>query len=413
MSLGNDDAILALLTPEAVRQRCHELLEMAAADELDHFQYHADNMGVATELVVDEITSNYPGGKVPFHSRWRHFEFGERDLWAELASHLPDISSAEKARRRIDLAVVSVLLDAGAGPDWTYKDTATGLVYGRSEGLALASIRLVESGLLSRYGKDDPIRVDAEALEKLSPNQLAEMFQVRSDNPLVGLDARADLLNRLGSALSMAPSLFSHNGETRPGHLYDYLASLQQNGALKARGILIALLEGLGPIWPEGERIGDILLGDVGHHKKIVRQDVSNGLLPFHKLSQWLAYSLIEPLQEAGITITELDTLTGLAEYRNGGLFMDTKVLTLRQNEAAAMSHHPKSPLVVEWRGLTVALLDKVAAAVRQQTGDDAESLPLASVLQGGTWTAGRRIAKQLRAGGGPPLTLDISGTIF
>ena len=78
-----------------------------------------------------------------------------------------------------------------------------------------------------------------------------------------------------------------------------------------------------------------------------------------------------------------------------------------------AVAHHPKSALVVEWRGLTVALLDKVAAAVRAHTGDDAESLPLASVLQGGTWTAGRRIAKQHRADGSPPIVLDSNGTIF
>ena len=42
--------------------------------------------------------------------------------------------------------------------------------------------------------------------------------------------------------------------------------------------------------------------------------------MPFHKLSQWLAYSLIEPLEEAGIAVTGLDELTALAEYRNGGL---------------------------------------------------------------------------------------------
>jgi len=413
MSLNDEDAVLALLSPEAVRQRCHEVLAAAEADELDHFQFHPDNLDAATELVLDEIRVNYPDGKVPFHSRWRHFEFGTRDLWAELASGLPEVSSAEMARRRIDLAVVSVLLDAGAGAGWTYKDDVTGLVYGRSEGLALASIRLVQSGLLSRYGREDPVRVDAVALESLTPHQLAETFQVSTGNPLVGLNARTELLNRLGAALALAPRIFSRNGEFRPGHLYDYLAGFQQDGGLKAREILVALLQGLGTIWPEGERMGDILLGDVGRHRIIVRQDITNGIVPFHKLSQWMAYSLIEPLEEAGIRVTELDTLTGLAEYRNGGLFMDTGVLTLRDAGAAAISHHPKTPLVVEWRGLTVALLDKIAVEVRKQTGDDAESLPLASVLQGGTWTAGRRIARQLRAGGGPPLSLDSSGTIF
>ena len=69
--------------------------------------------------------------------------------------------------------------------------------------------------------------------------------------------------------------------------------------------------------------------------------------------------------------------------------------------------------LVVEWRALTVALLDRVAARVRERLGMDVRTLPLASVLQGGTWTAGRRIAAELRAGGGPPLRVASDGTLF
>ena len=413
MTSRDEDAVRALLTPEAVRQRCHEILTAAEAGALAYFEYHPDHLNTATELVIDEMQTNYPDGKVPFHSRWRHFEFGERDLWAELAAQCGAFDAAEITRRKIDLAVVSVLLDAGAGPDWTYNDHATGLVYGRSEGLALASIRLVETGILSRHGAKDPIRADADALQKLKADDLAAVFQVSPDNPLVGLDSRTALLNSLGAALKMKPEIFGEGDNCRPGHLYDYLVNKQEGGVLRAREILIALLEGLGMIWPEGERLCDILLGDVGHHDRIIRDDITSGIIPFHKLSQWMAYSLIEPLEEAGMNVVELDTLTGLAEYRNGGLFIDTHVLTLKDSRMLAVAHDPKSPLVVEWRGLTVALLDKVAAAVRANTGDDAESLPLASVLQGGTWTAGRRIAKQLRADGSPPIVLDSKGTIF
>ena len=64
--------------------------------------------------------------------------------------------------------------------------------------------------------------------------------------------------------------------------------------------------------------------------------DATSGLVPLHKLSQWLAYSLIEPLQTSGIGVTDIDGLTGLAEYRNGGLFVDTGVLAFRDAEASA-----------------------------------------------------------------------------
>lgn len=413
MNRNARDCITALLTPEAVRQRCHELYRIAKADDLEHFRLFPDRLEAVIELVLEENATNYPNGEVPFHSRWRHFEFGSRNLWAELAAVSPEVSTAENARRRVDLAVVSVLLDAGAGAAWKYADAATGLILGRSEGLALASIRLLESGRLSRYGREDPIRADASVLESVTPERLAKMLQVGAGNPLVGMRQRSKLLNRLGSVARQSPEMFGRDGDFRPGHLYDYLTTLAKENCLPAREILIALLRGLGPIWPEGETIEDISVGDVGRHARITRPDITNGILPFHKLSQWMAYSLIEPLEEAGIRITDMDALTGLAEYRNGGLFIDTGVLALREEAAISVMHHHKSPLVVEWRGLTVALLDEVVSAIRQRTGDDTESLPLACVLQGGTWSAGRRIARQRRPDGRPPLVLESDGTIF
>jgi hypothetical protein len=141
--------------------------------------------------------------------------------------------------------------------------------------------------------------------------------------------------------------------------------------------------------------------------------DVTSGLVPLHKLSQWLAYSLIEPLQMAGIEVTDIDGLTGLAEYRNGGLFIDTGVLALRDGAAAQRKHAVDSELIVEWRALTVALLDRIADAIRQNWRLDRQNLPLARVLQGGTWAAGRKLAQQLRTGGAPPLQVVSDGTVF
>ncbi|MGM3000385.1 DUF1688 family protein, partial [Bacillus cereus group sp. BC312] len=89
----------------------------------------------------------------------------------------------------------------------------------------------------------------------------------------------------------------------------------------------------------------------------------------FHKLSQWLTYSLIEPLQWAGISVLDVDDLTGLPEYRNGGLLLDLGVLALKDDAEAARAHEPGSTLVVEWRALTVALLDEIGALIRQRLG--------------------------------------------
>ncbi len=72
------------------------------------------------------------------------------------------------------------------------------------------------------------------------------------------------------------------------------------------------------------------------------------------------------------------------------------------------------SPLVVGWRSLTVALLDRLAPMVRERLGVSRKAFPLARMLEGGTWAAGRRIARQLRPDdGGPPIAIMSDGTVF
>ena len=184
-------------------------------------------------------------------------------------------------------------------------------------------------------------------------------------------------------------------------------------GGLPAPRILEALLEHLGPIWPSRLSLGGVPLGDTWRHPAIRRDDATNGLVPIHKLSQWLSYSLIEPLQWSGITVTDIDGLTGLAEYRNGGLFVDAGVLRLREPQEALHPNPVDSALVVEWRALTVALLDEIAKLIREQRSLTIEQFPLACVLEGGTWAAGRRLAREKRADGSPPIAVESDGTVF
>jgi len=409
---SNVSAIRDLLTPEAVRARCGEVFARGLEDGLPAFRIDLDRMKDATTRVVAEIRTHYPALDVPFHSRWRHFEFDGVDLWQQRVKQA-DLSGTDLTAAAGDLAIISVLLDAGAGADWTYLDQETGLRLGRSEGLALASLRLFEAGTLSADA-DDPLRADASALKALTAEQLGDAFQAGSNNPLVGLAQRAELLQRLGGAVEDRPEIFGRNGAARPGNLLATLADPPTGrSGVRARDILIAVLDGLMPVWPSPIRIGGIPLGDVGRHAAIVRQDDTDGIVPFHKLSQWLSYSLIEPLQHAGIKVEDLDGLTGLTEYRNGGLFVDTGVLTLKNPAAATAAHDPADALIVEWRALTVCLLDRIAEDVRTALGRDAKQLPLASVLQGGTWAAGRRIAAEKRAGGTPPIMIKSDATVF
>jgi hypothetical protein len=415
-------AALSLLSAEAVRTRAHRMLALGLEDGLPHFRVDLDRLDMAVDFVLAVTRKAYPNLDVPFHSRWRHFVVDGEDRWASLdaATKWPD--RAARARAAFDLATISVLLDAGAGPDWAYVDPRTGRRIGRSEGLALASFDMFARGAFSaRPG--DPFRADAEAMARLPNDVLRHGFQVTEGNRLAGLDGRADLLRRLGAAAAASPKIFGDADAPRPGGLFDHLAGEAYCGRIDAPTMLSAVLRHLGPIWPSRLTLAGIALGDCWYHPALASAkmerheehivDPTCGLVPLHKLSQWLAYSLIEPMQAARISVVDIGGLTGLAEYRNGGLFIDMGVLVLRHGKEAACAHDVSSTLVVEWRALTVALVDRLAERLRERTGMDAISLPLAKVLQGGTWAAGREAARARRAGGSPPLRVVSDGTIF
>jgi hypothetical protein len=400
----------ALLSTDAVRERCGRILEATLAGRSRWFRLEPARLDDAADRVACVTRRRYPTLEVPYHSRWRHFEAGGVDRVAALEAAAGDALAdpAERARARIDLAVVSVLLDAGAGGAWRYTDRATGAVLARSEGLGVASLRAFEAGLFS----SDPrrrLRVDAAGLARLDAARLADAFQAGAANPLVGVEGRLALLRRLGEALAGRPATFGM--QARPGGLFDALTA-GGSRTLEARALLGALLDTLGGIWPQGARIDGVAVGDAWRHPAAGGEGATAGWVPFHKLSQWLAYSLLEPFESAGIAVTGLDALTGLAEYRNGGLLMDTGAIVPRDATAFAAPLPPGAEPVVEWRALTVALLDALVPKVRERLGTDAARMPLASVLEGGTWAAGRELA-QARRGGEPPFAIASDGTVF
>lgn len=385
-----------LLSAAAVRERGHEMLAIALEGGIEGWAVDLGALYDAAELTASVTREAYPALAIPFHARWRHFVAG--------APRLPDGDPAARARAAFDLAILSVLLDAGAGPGWSFADPASGKTFTRSEGLAVASQRLVESGALPAGG---------HALAMLDGRVLEEGFQAGEGNPLAGLDGRTLLLRRLGEQVLARPDLFATEDSPRPGGLFDVLAARSASGRLPAPAILELLLEALGPIWADRLVVAGVALGDCWEHPALRRPDSSDGLVPLHKLSQWLAYSLVEPLEEAGIEVVDLDGLTGLAEYRNGGLFVDTGVLRLTDPEAAGRAHQVSDPLIVAWRSMTIALLDRLAPLVRTKLGVSEGDFPLARMLEGGTWAAGRRIAAELRPGGGPPFNILSDGTVF
>jgi Protein of unknown function (DUF1688) len=390
-----------LLTAAAVRERCAIVYDAAERGATRHFRLVPERLDDAAERVAAVTRRRYPDLAVPFHSRWRHFGVGGIDRAALVA---PDAECAERTRARLDLAVVSVLLDAGAGAGWEYREAETGLSPGRSEGLAVASLRAMQRGLFSG-DPAQPWRADTGALGVMSAERLGEAFQHRPNNPLTGLQGRAALLRRLGEVAAAQPQIFG--SPARLGNLYDYW--LPRRAQLPAPDMLRLILRALGPIWPGRLSLGGVPLGDCGRHRAVP----GDGIVPFHKLSQWLVYSLIEPLSDAGFAVSDLDGLTGLAEYRNGGLFIDCGVIVPRHPDLLRRTLDPFAEPVVEWRALTIALLDLLAERVRAKLGVATGAFPLARVLEGGSWAAGREIAAERRPDGAAPLAIVTDGTLF
>lgn len=117
----------------------------------------------------------------------------------------------------------------------------------------------------------------------------------------------------------------------------------------------------------------------------------------------------MQPMQSLmKIQFAGTELLTGLPEYRNGGLFIDLGVLTLKHDDMerglqnyndycrrtgtkgveVAPMFEPSDDVVVEWRGVTVGFLDKLLVEVnkalkRELNGGE---LSLAQLLEAGSW---------------------------
>lgn len=406
-----------IFSPVAIRDRAEKIYNLSLNGKT-HFQVHPEKLDEAAQFVFSVIQENYPDFQIPFHSRWGHFRAGgiKRDEFLNLK--IKSLDKKEQARIKLDLVITSVLLDAGAGAAWSYLEESSQKTFSRSEGLGIASFYLFLSGAMSMSKGTEMsyLRADAQGLQNVTTADVEKYFQVTEKNPLIGVAGRVGLLKSLGKALQNK-KIFK---DQRPGNILDYLVEnhLNADGTIPATALLRAVIDGLGSIWPsrievecENQKIN---LGDVWSYPQFSPDTNSlDSLVPFHKLSQWMTYSLVEPIEEAGFKVVGAEKLTGLAEYRNGGLIIDAGLAVCRDPKDLTQDWAPHSEFIIEWRALTIYFLDRIGEKVQKTLGKNALEFPLAKVLEGGTWWAGRKIAKQKRSDGGPPVNIISDGTVF
>jgi hypothetical protein len=392
-----------LLSTKAIRERSKKLFDLNLEGN-GQFIYHPEKWDEVTQFVYEVIKENYPDLNIPFHSRLGHFRPGKinRLEWSELG--LAPLSNEEKMRLLIDLIIPSVLLDAGAGDTWSFKESKTGLTFSRSEGLGIASFHMF---LNKRFSSNGLIQTDADGLLSLTLEQLKNDFQVTDQNPLVGAEGRLHLLRELGSVMKKNPTVFKNQ---RPSDLLDLMKSNETVDALK---VLDSLLLNLGGIWPARLKIEGVDLGDCWSHPLLGEINSFDSLVPFHKLSQWLSYSLLDAALVSGFKVSNVEQLTGLPEYRNGGLFLDLGLIEVKDKNNLTKGISAGDTFTIEWRAMTIILLDELALRIQKKINRSPSEFPLAKVLEGGSWWAGRKIAKQKRPDSSPPLKIISDGTVF
>ncbi|KAH8805763.1 hypothetical protein F5884DRAFT_678692 [Xylogone sp. PMI_703] len=429
---------------DAVRERCAVVKEKAVRNKLNHFDVDMSKFKDAASFVVSIIKRDFSPdySEIPPHGRWQHFNVGGKDRIGAMMSSWPSATDPpEQCRRLLDLFLVSVLMDAGAGTTWQYKSRENGRIYKRSEGLAVASLEMFQSGLFSS-DRNQPHQVNGAALKRLTVEDMIAGLQVSPQNPIPGLEGRTGLLVRLGEALNNETFFGS---DARPGNMLDYLLTHPSTQASSVPIVVIptlwsVIMDGLGPIWPSTRtQIDGVSLGDAWPLSTMPSGPTTQpweNIVPFHKLSQWLCYSLMQPMTKlVNIHFAGAELLTGLPEYRNGGLFIDTGVLTLRAAEAerglqnfhdnaekegkkgleVVPTFSPDDDVVVEWRAATVGFLDMLLEEVNNSLGlFGMDRLTLPQMLEAGSWKGGRELAEVSRPNTKvPPIQIMSDGTVF
>ncbi|KGB78307.1 hypothetical protein CNBG_3869 [Cryptococcus deuterogattii R265] len=423
---------------EAVRDRSKQVYKLGVDGKLDHWTFDeaklADIADYCSKIITRDFGTDY--ASIPPHCRRGHFITPSHNRIATLLAKTSFPSKSDPLARAgalIDLYLVSVLLDAGAGPDWTYtetdeegKETWKG---GRSEGLAVASYHMFINGLFS--SSDNKFQVDATALKKLTPELLAKHLQVSQSNPMAGLEGRCNLLIKLGDALAARPDLCATG---RPGDLLIYFEPKVKD-SLRLSDFWSTLFDLVLPIWPSRVTLPShptYPLGDVWPCKSLSKsldqagkeRKEGDDFVPFHKLTQWLCYSLVDAIEsETGWKVDKGLGQTGLPEYRNGGLFIDLGAFIIKPESLGGNAYpngkdkppvlEPSHPAVIEWRALTVISLDRIHNLLCEKLQVSQDVLALAQVLEAATWKGGREIAKEKRTGGGPPIDIISDGTVF
>lgn len=401
----SDQNLNFLLSPAAIRQQCMKVFTLAVEGK-SHFILHLDEIPKVADYVFEVLTERYPQLEIPGHSCWVHLKESTKRQEI-LASYLDTLDNEERLKFKIDFATLVSVIGAGTGSEWSFEDKEEGIKLGRTEGLVCAAFDLMMSDL---FKTDGLYQLNAQNLLSLEVQSFTSMFQISEKNKLYGIEGRLSLLNQLGYCLENNNSYFDL--EQRPGDLLNTFKKALSAGEIEAYSLFHSILKAFHKIWPSRLNINGVSMGDTWLYKPIGTSPIEQ-ILPFHTLSQFMVYSYFSAIEDYGWKIVNKDSLSGLSDYRNSGLFVDLGVLELRDIFELQKLHLPSDNIILEWRALSVVLLDQLAKVIRDKMTLDSQQFPLWKILEAGSWHAGRKIAYHIRANGEPPLKIQSQGMVI
>jgi hypothetical protein len=174
-----------------------------------------DRLDSCAEEVVATSRQNYPSLDIPFHARWRHFSVDGSIAGVRSQRARPGPITRRWRGLRFDLAIVSVLPRRRRRAGLDLHEAAPASASHARRGLRLQASTCSSPAAFSSR-PDDPFREEPRRSRRSPWRIWLTGFQAGPDNPLVGLDGRVALLNRLGQTLAASPDVFGQVDSPRP-----------------------------------------------------------------------------------------------------------------------------------------------------------------------------------------------------
>ena len=340
-----------LRLPAAVRDRCWMLLAGVELGKSPLYELNGPGLTAVTVAVADLVRRKHANLVPPLDTCWLTLRRQAPDDLEKLADALQAADAVERARSGFDLALLDTTVSPSGG-----SGSVTELMRAYAEGSFSAD-------------PDKPLRLDPKGLNQWLDSAPGWIDEV---------PCAVTRLKRLAGCLNGDEG----TGEALPFRgLLNRLIARANNGTLSA----LQLLDSVHPLalclHSEGAKLGGTSLGDVWRHPAIRTGDKTRELLPFHAFAQRLSLSFVEPLAEAGITVTELGQLTAPATHQICSDFLTLGVIRCRHTAIGRLAHPTSSDIVVELRALSVALADRLADHLCAELRITTTDLPVVRIL--------------------------------